>query len=142
LIKLYKENYLLPRFIFENEKILISIYGKKGYEGLLNELYRDSKKNLLSKAAESYLASEYYDTARRLFQKVFSLSKDDRKIHFLYMYTSAFHFYFKNRFSRSLVFAEHASSIDASDMSIDVYRRPLQILISDLSKELKRMKKK
>ena len=58
LIMLYKDNYLIPRFVLKNEKMLISIYGKKGFRSLINELYRDGKPLLLYKAAERYLESE------------------------------------------------------------------------------------
>ncbi len=40
LIVLYRNNYLLPRFIFENERSIKKIYGKKGLLTLLNSLPR------------------------------------------------------------------------------------------------------
>jgi len=70
LIKMYRDNYLLPRFILENEKSLITIYGKKGYHDLITSIYDHGRSGLMFKAALSYLESEYYQTAKALFQKV------------------------------------------------------------------------
>ena len=84
LIVLYKNNYLLPRFIFENERSLKKIYGKKGFENLLNMAYSDGKHLLILKAGQSYLESEYYDTARLLFKKVLRLDSQDTSALFLY----------------------------------------------------------
>ena len=60
------------------------------------------------KAAISYLDSEYYQTARGLFQKVTKIDRQDTAAKFLYLYTSAFNCYFRNRFSMAQIFAEEA----------------------------------
>ncbi|MCX5812011.1 MAG: hypothetical protein NT178_05625 [Proteobacteria bacterium] len=141
LIELYKNNYLLPRFILENEKTLVSIYGKRDFESLLNNLYKDGRVALIFRAAKSYLKSEYFDHARLLFRRILTKDKENKTALFLYMYTSAFHFYFKNKFSRSLIFAEHAHIMDIDIENINVYMDLLEKLIYDLSKEMKRTNK-
>ncbi|HON85480.1 MAG TPA: hypothetical protein PK864_05565 [Syntrophorhabdaceae bacterium] len=142
LIKLYKDSYLMPRFILENQKDLITIYGKKGYSRLLNELYKDGRELLIQKAAKSYLESEYYDISRQLLKKILYMNKGNTKAEFFYLYSSAFHFFFKNRFMKALNFAKNALSIDIKDMDEDVshYRERLNNLMSDITKELKRKK--
>lgn len=142
LIELYKDNYLLPRFIFENEKTLISIYGKKDFEKLLNKLYQDGRESLIFRAAKSYLKSDYFSVARLLFRKISARNKENKAALFLYMYTSAFHFYFKNKFSRSLIFAEQANAINIDVENIDIYMELLKKLTYELSKEMKKSKKK
>lgn len=141
LIRLYGDNYLLPRFIVKNEKSLISIYGRNGFERLLNGLYSDGRAILIFRAAMSYLESEYYELARSMFRKISKADKENRTALFLYMYSSAFHYYFKNRFSRSLIFAEQANAMDVNIESINIYRELLQKLISDLSKEVRKTKR-
>ncbi len=47
LIKIYRDNYLLPRFMLDNERSLITIYGKKGYKGLLDEMYEHGRTTLI-----------------------------------------------------------------------------------------------
>jgi hypothetical protein len=138
LIILYKNNYLLPRFIFENERSLKKIYGKKGFEYLLNMTYSGGKQLLILKAGQSYLESEYYDTARLLFKKVLHLDSQNTVASFLYMYSSAYHFYFKNMFTRSLILAEKARKLDADETITNAYRDSLNRLISDISKEIKK----
>ena len=141
LMVLYKNNYLLPRFIFENEKPLKKIYGKKGFENLLNMAYSDGKHLLILKAGQSYLESEYYDTARLLFKKVLRLDSRDISASFLYMYSSAYYFYFKNMFTRSLMLAEKARDLKVDGNIINCYMDSLNRLISDVSKEIKKKRK-
>jgi tetratricopeptide (TPR) repeat protein len=136
LIKLYKTNYLVPRFIFENEKTLVRVFGKKGFEALVNDLYRDGRSLLMFKAAMSYLESEYYSVARKLFLRVGRLDDSNRLALFLYLYTSAYYFYFKNRFSKAQHYAEKAlKAAEAGDGG--EYRVSLERLMQDLSKETK-----
>ena len=141
LIILYKNNYLLPRFIFENERLLKKIYGKKGVEGLLNMAYSDGKHLLILKVGQSYLESEYYDKARLLFKKALRLDSQDILALFLYMYSSAYYFYFKNMFTRSLMLAEKARDLKTDATIKNSYMDSLNRLISDLSNEIKKKKK-
>ncbi len=142
LIKLYKDSYLMPRFVLENQKDLITIYGKKGFEMLLNELYEDGKELLILKAAKSYLESEYYDISRGLLKKVLYMNRDNRYAEFLFLYSSAFHFFYKNRFQRALNFAKKALIVEAEDMgdNMSIYKNNLNELIHNIQKELKRKK--
>jgi len=141
LIQLYKDNYLLPRFIFENEKSFVSIYGRKGFAKLLSYLYGDGRETLMFKAAKSYLDSEYYETARSIFRKISAIDKKSDVALFFYMYASAFNYYFKNRFSRSLMLAEQADAAGRDIIGIEDYRESLQKLVSDLSREARKAKR-
>jgi hypothetical protein len=136
LIMLYKDNYLIPRFVLKNEKMLISIYGKKGFRSLINELYHDGKPLLLYKAAESYLESEYYDIARRLFKKISIIDRQDKSAEFFYMYASAFYFYFRNRFTRTLAFGDKAVNMDMN-VEYEGYKFKLRALMDEVTKEVK-----
>ena len=140
LIKLYRENYLLPRFIFENERALVSIYGRKGFVKLLNYMYDGGRHVLMLKAAKSYLNSEYYETARHIFRKIWAVDKKNEEALFFYMYASAFSYYFKNRFSRSLMLAEQAIATGVNAEGTEACRESLRKLISDLSKEVRKTK--
>ncbi len=141
LIKLYRDNYLLPRFIFENERAFVSIYGRKGFARLLNYMYDGGRQVLMLKAAKSYLDSEYYETARHIFRKIWAVDKTNDEALFFYMYASAFSCYFKNRFSRSLMLAEEAIATGPNVQGTGTYRESLQKLISDLSKEVRKAKR-
>jgi hypothetical protein len=137
LIRLYKDNYLLPRFILENEKAFIAIYGKKGYEALLSDIYEQGRTTLMVKAALSYLDSEYYQTARGLLQKVTRMDRRNVMAGFLYLYTSAFNCFFKNRLSMARIFAEEALALPVDDREdMQKYVRSLRDLIPDLVKEM------
>lgn len=141
LIIVYRSNYLLPRFIFENEKSLVRIYGKKGFKELLRVMYAGGKLLLYFNAAQSYLESEYYDLARKLFQKIIRLDSKNREALFLYQYASAFNFYFKNMFTKAIMFADNALSMDIDDTIKKPYKAALQKLLTDLTGEIKKRKK-
>ena len=138
IIILYRHNYLLPRFVFESERSLIKIYGKKGFANLLNTLYCDGRRLLIFKAGESYLESQYYDTARQLFKKGLRLDSANTTTHFLYAYASAYHFYFKNMFTRALGLAQKALEMDIDEKTKNTYGEHLKKLIAELQKETAR----
>jgi len=138
LLKLYRNNYLLPRFILENEKALVKIYGKKGFAELLNEMYQYGRTTLIYRAAQSYLESEYYGCARLLFQKVVNMDHDDQRARFMFVYASAFSSYFKSRLARSLSSAEQALALQGKAGDLEPYTRALEQLRSDILRELKK----
>lgn len=140
LILLYKGNYLLPRFLYEHEKTLAKIYGRKGFEEILRMTYADGKPLLVFKTASSYLESEYFDKARRLFKAIIRADSSNDAALFLYLYASANHFYFKNMFTRALAFARRAESMEVDPGIGDRHGPSLKRLIADLSKEIKKKK--
>lgn len=141
LIKLYQGNYLLPRFIFENEKSIIRIYGRKGFADLIGELYKDGRTRLMMRAAESYLTSEYYEHSRSLMHRVVALDKNNDVALFLYQYASAFYFYYRNMLSKALRCARNAASMKLDAETTQTYGGPLKRLIVDLSKEVNKVRK-
>ncbi len=59
---------------------------------------------------------------------------------FFFTYASAYYFYFKNMFTRSLIFAERAYALNIDENIKDNYMDSLKKLITTLSKEIKRKK--
>jgi hypothetical protein len=137
LLKLYRSNYLLPRFMLENERALVRIYHKKGFSELLSDMYEQGKATLIYKAAQSYLDSEYYGCARLLFQKIVNMDHDNSRAHFMFLYASAFASYFKNRLVRALGTAQKALSIMDPSPDVKQYNESLEQLVTDISKNLK-----
>jgi hypothetical protein len=142
LMRIYEHNYLLPRFILENERAFIAVFGKKGFHDLVNSLYEKGRVTLIFKAAMSYLESEYFLIARGLFQKVIKTDQNNQSAKFLFLYTSAYNCYFKNKFSMARIFAEEAFAIptDGSIPEIHTYKSNLQDLLPELDKELGKSK--
>ncbi|HOD74622.1 MAG TPA: hypothetical protein PKJ17_01255 [Syntrophorhabdaceae bacterium] len=138
LILLYRGNYLLPRFLYECEKTLTRIYGRRGFEDILITAYADGRSLLIFKTANSYLESEYFDTARKLFKRIIRSDSSNTAALFLYLFASANHFYFKNMFTRALALAKKAESMNPDAGIREKYRPLLTRLIADLSKEIKK----
>lgn len=135
LIKLYKDNYLLPRFILENERPLIAIYGKTGYKDLLDEMYENGRATLILKAAVSYLESEYFQIARGLLQKVIKIDRSNANAKFLFLYASAYNCYLRNRSSMARIFAHEALAMP-QEKGMEAYANSLRGLLPDLAKEI------
>ncbi len=143
LIKIYSNNYLLPRFILENERSFIAIYGKKGYQNLLEEVYEHGRITLMYRAALSYLESEYYQIARGLFHKVVQADRTNVSARFLYLYTSAFNCYFRNRFSMAEAFAEEALAVPTDGRrEVQTYCVSLRDLLPELAKETRKNRRR
>jgi tetratricopeptide (TPR) repeat protein len=138
LMQLYKDNYLMPRFILENEKSLIRIYGKKSFHELIDTMYENGREALLWRAAESYLGSEYYERARGLFQKVLNVRPGESRALFLHAYASAFYFYYKNRYKRAHSFAEMAYAVAADGPEVTGMKRSLKHLLEEIAREVRR----
>lgn len=143
LIKMYRGNYLLARFILENERSFISLFGKKGYYELIDDVYDNGRITLMYKAAMSYLESEYYQIAKSLFRKVAKLDGKNMSARFFYLYTSAFNCYFKNRLSMALTFVEEALALPLDGApGMEKYVASLRDLMPDLAKEMKKNRSK
>ncbi len=139
LVKIYRNNYLLPRFLLENERSFIGMYGKKGYQDMLDDIYDQGRTTLIFKAALSYLRSEYYQVARSLFQKATKLDRGNLVAKFFFLYTSAFNCYFRNRFSMAKIFAEEALAMPIEGHTeVETYVQSLRDLLPDLAKEMGR----
>ncbi|MDD3845428.1 MAG: hypothetical protein PHC90_03610 [Syntrophorhabdaceae bacterium] len=138
LILLYKANYLLPRFLYEYEKTLVKIYGRKGFDEILLTAYADGKTLLIFKTAASYLDSEYFDRARKLFKRITRMDASNTTALFLYLFSSANHFYFKNMFTRALALAMKAQDMEVDSGTRERHRQSLTDLIADLSREMKK----
>jgi hypothetical protein len=138
LLKLYRTNYLLPRFILENEKALIKIYQTKGFSDLLNDMYEHGRSTLIYRAGQSYLDSEYYGSAKLLFQRAANMDRSDTRARFMFLYASAFASYFKNRPVRALRCAQEALALGMNTDDIQPYSQAMEQLIADLSRDLKK----
>lgn len=115
------------------------MYGKQGYRELLDDIYDQGHTTLIFKAAVSYLGSEYYQLARGLFQKATKLDRANTAARFLFLYTSAFNCYFRNRFSMARIFAEEALLMPMDvHTEMETYAQTLRDLLPDLAKEMGR----
>ena len=136
LVKIYRNNYLLPRFLLENERSFIAMYGRKGYQKLLDDIYDQGRTTLIFKAGVSYLGSEYYQVARSLFQRATKLDRGNVAARFLFLYASAFNCCFRNRFSMAKIFAEEALAMPMDGQTeVETYVQSLRDLLPVLAKE-------
>ncbi|MCX7857603.1 MAG: hypothetical protein N2513_06445 [Deltaproteobacteria bacterium] len=142
LILLYRDNYLLPRFLLENQRLLISAYGRTGFKEILKELFQNGKSKLLYFAGLSYLSSDYYEEARDAFKKILNLENLNKEAIFFYRYACAFALYFKGKSGEANFCAQKARKIAKNVNIPHSFLHKLDGLILELKKEQKLMKKK
>ncbi|MCS7281379.1 MAG: hypothetical protein NZ583_07115 [Desulfobacterota bacterium] len=137
LILTYRNNQLLPRFILENQKIFVSVYGRKRLGEMVRELFSDGKKKLFFLAGLSYLSSDYYDEARLAFRNALDSGNLRKEALFYYHYASAFACYLKGKIKQSVISAQKA--LEASNIKTVPSQlvENLHGLISDLKREQK-----
>ncbi len=140
LMRLYQDNYLLPRFLYENEKLCVRVFGRKGLDNLLDDLFHGGRPRLIQRAAESYLSSEYYEKARLLFKKVWMKDRSDDEALFFYYYSSAYHYFYKNRPTRAHAFAKKAYFLTLDNVLWGTFRRNIEGLMAELEQEVKNLK--
>lgn len=141
LIFLYKDNHLLPRFLLENERKLVSAFGRKGYGQILKELFKNGRASLMYFAGLSYLSSDYYDEAKKVFKKVLKVDKKKEEVGFYYLYSNALSSYFKGGTKKALVFAQKAREMVKKIDLPNHFIERLDEILKELKKEQKGGKK-
>jgi tetratricopeptide (TPR) repeat protein len=130
----YGTGYLMPRLLFEQRNSMKKVLGKKTFEVLLKEIYGEGKNALVMEAAKSYLKSQYYEQARKLFKRCLFVDRENPEVLFLFRYASAFHFFFRGNARKALYFAKEALSTKALDFI--EYRRDLRSLLAEIDKDV------
>jgi hypothetical protein len=135
LILLYRNNYLLPRFLLENRKLLISTYGRRGFREILSNLFQDGKDKLFYFAGLSYLSSDFYDEARLAFKRALDTEGGNKEALYFYYYASAFSFFYKGKLMNSMTYIQEAKELGKSLNIPDQFIQKLDGLFSELKKE-------
>lgn len=137
LINLYRDNYLLPRFLYEKQKNLVSVFGRNGFLNILSGVGIGDKTDLMFLSGVSYLAGDHYDEARSVLKKLWAKRKNDLKVVFFYNFSNAFFYFLKGKLREAQRYAQNALEIGKKLKASRGYLERLESLLLDLKKEEK-----
>jgi tetratricopeptide (TPR) repeat protein len=84
LLREYRENGLLLRFLLEEKGLLREVWGEKALETILEMLYGPDSAQPDRLAGESYFQSAFYPQATQAFTRALNKNPGDKEIQFLY----------------------------------------------------------
>jgi len=102
LIRTYKDNDLLIRFLLTQRKLVVKACGRQRLDRLFHSMYRNGLFQAYWVAGMSYLNSAYFDMASQLFAKAMPLAPRDGKLKFFHKYTTGLDAYYSNQYDKAL----------------------------------------
>lgn len=102
LVRGWRDNALLVRFILRHEDLLRRAYGKRGFESLVAEAFPEGFAAALKEGALSFMKGEHFAEAERLFKRYLRYRPEDLEAYFLRLYCRGFDAYLGNRYRVTL----------------------------------------
>ncbi len=102
LLKEYSKNRLLTRFLLENRVLVQRIYGKKGLEEIFASMYRGGIDQAYWTAGNSYLESQYFDMAHRVFKKALSRHPENEMLRFICQFSRGASSYYASDYQETM----------------------------------------
>jgi len=102
LLKEYSKNQLLTRFLLENRVLVQSVYGKRGPEKIFASMFKGGIDQAYWAAGNSYLESQYFDMAHRVFKKALSRHPENEMLKFICQFSSGASSYYASDYSKAL----------------------------------------
>lgn len=102
LLKEYSKNQLLTRFLLENRALVQRVYGKKELEKIFASMYRGGIDQAYWIAGNSYLESQYFDMAHRVFKKALSRHPEDEMLRFICQFSRGARSYYASDYQRAM----------------------------------------
>lgn len=103
LLREYSKNQLLTRFFLENSALVQRVYGRSGLEKIFASMYRRGIDQAYWAAGNSYLESQYFDMAHRVFKKALSRHQENEMLQFICQFASGAGSYYANDYQKALL---------------------------------------
>jgi tetratricopeptide (TPR) repeat protein len=102
LLREYSKNQLLTRFLLENVSLVQRVYGKRGMERIFASMFKGGIDQAYWSAGHSYLGSQYFDLAHRVFRRALSRHPEDEKLKFMCQFAGGASSYYANDYRKAL----------------------------------------
>jgi tetratricopeptide (TPR) repeat protein len=102
LLREYSKNQLLTRFLLENRALFQRVYGRGGLEKILASMFKGGIDQAYWAAGNSYLESQYFDMAHRVFKKALSRKPENEMLKFICQFSSGASSYYLNDYQKAL----------------------------------------
>ena len=103
LLREYSKNKLLTRFLLENRALIQRVYGRRGQEKIFASMFKRGIDQAYWAAGNSYLESQYFDMAHRVFKKALSRHQENEMLKFICQFTSGAGSYYANDYQKALL---------------------------------------
>jgi tetratricopeptide (TPR) repeat protein len=122
LLREYRENGLLLRFLLEEKGLLREVWGEKALETILEMLYGPDSTQPDRLAGESYLQSAFYPQATKAFTRALNKNPEDEEIQFLHHLSRGMEHFHCLASLEALESFEKCLSLCISDELLERYR--------------------
>ena len=122
LLREYRENGLLLRFLLEEKELLREVWGEKALETLLEKLYGPDSAQPDRLAGESYFESAFYPQATQAFARALIKNPGDEEIQFLHHLSRGMEHFYSLASLPALESFEQCLSLSVSDELLERYR--------------------
>jgi len=102
LLREYSKNQFLTRFLLENRSVVQKVYGKRGVERIFASMFKGGIDEAYWSAGHSYLGSQYFDLAHRVFQRALTRHPEDEKLKFMCQFAGGASSYYANDYQKAL----------------------------------------
>ncbi len=102
LLREYSKNQLLTRFLLENRALFQRVYGRGGLEKILASMFKGGIDQAYWAAGNSYLESQYFDMAHRVFKKALNRKPENEMLKFICQFSSGASSYYLNDYQKAL----------------------------------------
>ena len=102
LLREYSKNQLLTRFLLENRALVQRVYGRGGLEKIFASMFKRGIDQAYWAAGNSYLESQYFDMAHRVFKKALSRHQENEMLKFICQFASGASSYYANDYQKAL----------------------------------------
>jgi tetratricopeptide (TPR) repeat protein len=103
LLREYSKNQLLTRFLLENRALVQRVYGRRGLEKIFASMFKRGIDQAYWTAGNSYLESQYFDMAHRVFKKALSRHQENERLKFICQFASGASSYYVNDYQKALL---------------------------------------
>jgi tetratricopeptide (TPR) repeat protein len=122
LLREYRENGLLLRFLMEEKGLLREVWGERALETLLEKLYGPNSAQPDRLAGESYFQSAFYPQATQAFSRALNKNPGDEEIQFLHHLSRGMEHFYSLASLSALESFEKCLSFSISEELLERYR--------------------
>ena len=102
LLKEYSKNRFLARFLLENRTLVQRVYGKRGLDKIFASMFKGGIDQAYWAAGNSYLESQYFDLAHRVFKKALNRDPENEMLRFICQFSSGASSYYASDYQKAL----------------------------------------
>jgi len=135
LLKDYRQNGLLLRFLLEEKGLVDSIFGEKGQEKIFALLFDQDEAKPYRLAGESYLQSAFYSQAARSFSEALKRNPEDESLQFKIYLSQGMEQFYAFNLHEALKFIEQCLVLSPKVEILETHRTLIRKICQKIQEE-------